>query len=458
MLKLLPISRPSRLLILFCTALFPLSTWVAGSVQPDVLSFALIMSSLWAVLRITESTFTQLTKYLLLGLSLGALLATKPHLFAIVLCAVLARLAPLWFPLTSRWQSGILALLALAVPSFAAYAIFEPPLQVPAALKFCGASTLDVFQTVRATHTEFSAFKNAVSSVFDSSFFFGTAMKTFWLGFGSGYHVNLISYGGPAIDDLVIAAIVSLTLLVFTLVIARLIAVLARLALLYRAGRRVTFWRLLTGNVLVTTFFLYCLELLAVEFIGGPSLQGRYWWPLLPAIWYLAFVFAPQSLPRTWRAPMVGLLSSLILAFSAVTAVLAYPHVVSRYYVPARTNPVEEVLGGFDPISVPAPPSQSYSVTGVAVDYRDFAPPLSVSVLVDGRWRIPAEQYDRFRFACSYSHLAILRSGFRTQIPVSRIGSGPHEFEVLMRVPWSREELRVGDARPVTHSMTPAAR
>ena len=78
------------LLLTAVVAFFPLTTFVASSVQPDNLALLLVLLCWYFTLRLRRTDVNISRSYLLLGIALGALLVTKYHIFLVTACAVFA--------------------------------------------------------------------------------------------------------------------------------------------------------------------------------------------------------------------------------------------------------------------------------------------------------------------------------------------------------------------------------
>jgi hypothetical protein len=426
------------------TGLFPMTSMMASSVQSDNLSFTLVMLVLVAALEVRAKPHHR--KWLgVLGLALGALLVTKVHYFAIVAFAVGAML--LTQRLDSRDRRGWPVELALlAVPSL----VLESVQQwlwwgSPALISTAQLGDVPSYRTALAGGPQAIAgyIVNTVSFTFlDHTF--GREFGSFWGVFGwVDTPLVLGSQGLTAVVWLLIAGI-SMLLLACTLVrLGRVGSSLVRLA---RRGRPRLALRMAFSNPVAVSYFLLALFLFTVE--GYPGVQGRYYLPLLPGVFWVALKYAPRALPGKFGPALFRIQVVGLIAYTVAGSAFAFPTLAARYYangrdlVPiTRTNLVDVSTPGRYSITrlrlpeatlgVGSLPKGRVGVTGWAVDDQASAPARTVFIDIDGRPFQEAVYGDDSPAAVSalgsdrYS-----RCGFDAILDTTVLSVGPHQLTV----------------------------
>jgi hypothetical protein len=233
-----------------------------------------------------------------------------------------------------------------------------------------------------------------------------------------------------------------LTLLVACLFIVRLVQVSLRLARVGRMRSWGSALRVATSNVLVNAYLCYFAILLGYEVsVGGYiPVQGRYWLPFVSAVWLIAVVLAPRALPARYGRPFGTIVLASILGFNVLASAYTFPSIHDRFYTPApAVAPDREVLA--DVSSAVA--DGVVNVRGMAVDLRDASPVDRIVVRLDDRLDFPAQSTARPDVLCDMEQ-TLLRTGFETSVPASRLRAGRHDVAVLVQTPWSPRLIDTG--------------
>lgn len=437
-LRELALSARTALAILACTALLPLTAWMAGSIQPDDLVCALVAPIVYLALRLRRRPDD--TKSLAaLGLLLAALIATKQHYFLalyVPIAAMLAARTPLCWSTALRWPAW------LTIPSLLAFAATEPMLRdAPGGSGVCrGGSLLAAASSLGPAHLA-GFFVRGLRNTIDGSFFLGSGLDSFWLAY-TAYRNTRLVLGSPAFSWAVTELIAILTGIVCALFVARVIRAAARLVAVGRRRSWRTAARVATSNVLVNAYLCYLAILCGFEMtVGGYiPIQGRYFLPFAPAVWLIAVTIAPRALPRRLGRAFARVLLALILGFDVAASAFTFPSLHDRFYVASRpVPPAAELLANVSA----APLDGRWEVRGAAVDLRDATPVLRVVVRLDDRVELTTRSMPRPDILCDMEQ-TLLQSGFETSVPASQLRAGRHTLAVLVRTPWSARLIDSG--------------
>jgi hypothetical protein len=438
-LRELALGTRMALAILGCTALLPLTAWMAGYVQPDNLVCALVAPALYVALRLRrrpDDTVLLAT----LGLLLAALMATKQQYFLAVfipIAAMLAARAPLRLSAaTLRWSA------LLTVPPVLAFAATEPMLRdTPGGGGVCRlGSHLAAAETLGIEHVgRFLA--HGIQNTIDGSFLGTSGLDSFWLAYTAYRNTELV-LGNPTLTTVAIVAIAALTAVVAALFLARVVLIVPRLVAVGRTRGWRSVARIATSNVFVNAYLCYFIILSGFEMsIGGYiPVQGRYFLPFVSAVWLIAVVIAPRALPRRFGRAFGGVLLTLILSFDLVACAFTFPSLHDRFYVPSRAVPPQREL--LADVSV-AERAGLWDVRGAAVDLRDADPAQLVVVRLDDRIDLATRSVPRPDMLCNMEQ-TLLQTGFDATIPPSQLRAGRHEVAVFVKTPWSARLLDTG--------------
>jgi 4-amino-4-deoxy-L-arabinose transferase-like glycosyltransferase len=358
------LGRKRALLLTALVGFFPLTTFVSSYVQPDNLSFTMVMLSCYLagqVKRHPDST----GRLALLGLALGVLSVTKFQFYASLLPGVLGLIVAEklvghgkrigWPRLLAIFFAPALAVLAvqawvvagshsslmiLSNPSTAHSELSEAAARGEGALHF-------ILQGIPLAFSNF--YLNTEDNLTSSTF------QSFWGRFGwLDTPLIILTPWKTLIIRNVIAV---LNVVVFGLAITRIVQITRRLVIVARRGRWrralvVAFSNPLINGYFVFTPMLFCLFLL-VRMSYAP--QGRNWLPYLPAIFLVATWYAPRALPeRVMPKCFSRLITAALILYCIAGSYYAIPSVKNRYY----GNPKKPILSSLVP-SKPALPTPS---------------------------------------------------------------------------------------------------
>ena len=426
-------------LLFACTALLPMTAWMAGYVQPDDLVCALVAPILYLALRLRRNPGD--ARILgALGLLLAALMATKQQYFLAVYLPIVALLAAR-IPFAG-WALALRAFAFVTLPAFAAFAVTEPMLRAaPGGGGVCRYAN-PLGTAAHAGPAALAAFfAHGISTTVTGAFFVGSGLESFWIAYGA-YRNDAIVLGTPAATTLALALFPAVSPLFVILFLARVVRVAPRLLAVARRRSWRSAARVATSNVLVNGYLCYFAILCGFEMsIGGHvPVQGRYWLPFASAVWVMTVVIAPRALPhRFGRAVSTSVLAS-ILAFDVLATAFTFPSLHARFYAPVARH---------------APDSETYAdvaasardgdvlLRGRAIDLRDASPVERVVLRIDATLDVPAHDVARPDTVCDME-TTLLQTGFETRLPARALRAGKHRVRVYVETPWSNRLVDTG--------------
>lgn len=424
--------------------LFPMSSMMASSVQSDNLSFMLVTLSLLAGLELRLRPHHR-GWMAVLGMALGALLVTKVHYFAIVVFAVLAML------ITQRldrrdsrgWalDSGLLALPSAVLEAVQVWTQWgAPPLIAAGQL----GELPNYRQALAGGPQAIASYAWHISTFNFLDNTFGREFGSFWGVFGWVDTPLVLGSSAVTVAVWLLIAGMSIGLLGCTLI--RLCQVLYRLARLTRRGRWRRALRIAFSNPVAIAYFLLAGFLFTVE--GYPGVQGRYYFPLLPAVFWVAIKYAPRALPGKFGPALFRMQVVGLVAYTIVGAVFAFPTISARYYAHGR-DLVPVSRDALVPISTPgryevtrvrlpeatlgvgALPTGRVAVVGWAVDPGAPAPARTVFIDIDG---VPFQEAvygdDSPAAVSALGSERFARCGFDAILDTTRLSPGQHQLTV----------------------------
>ncbi|MGZ7081175.1 MAG: DUF2142 domain-containing protein, partial [Thermoanaerobaculia bacterium] len=321
------------LALIVIAGLFPYTAFIASYVQPDNLSFALVVITCYASLVAREAIRRgrPYAALFLAGLSLACLLVTKYHFFLCVAIAVFPMLLVEIMLRPSFERRWIRAAALLIVPSLIA-----------------GAMQLAVHQGARATWFQrvTQARRTAViqslgypryigtrlAGAIQNYFLGGPSFRGFWGIFG-WYDTPLIREDAPwspHIRWMLLAGSATVLLLI----LVRCIQTIAKLARISRR-RMLIAARTALSNPLANSYFAFVLFMLFVYvwLDNFFHVQARNWFPYTVIIFWLAVQYAPRALPAGRARRLFSLAILVVLAvYSIAGALYAIPVLRARYY------------------------------------------------------------------------------------------------------------------------------
>ena len=443
-LRRLGCRRTLALMLTGVVGLFPMSTMLSASVQSDSLSFTLATLALLAALELRRRSH-DLRWMAVLGLALGLLLVTKVHFFAIVGAAALAMLVTQRIDMrdSRRWPTEALLLVA---PSIALEAVQvwtqwgSPPLITPGQL-----GNVSDFRSALAGGLGASV--QYVAGLVGFTFLdhtFGREFGSFWGAFGWVDTPLVLGSSSVTVIVWLLIAGMSIGLLACTLI--RLGQVGYRLLRVARRGRASRALRIAFSNPVAISYFLLGVFLLSVE--GYPGIQGRYYFPLLPGVFWVALKYAPRALPGKFGPALFRMQATGLVLYTVAGAIFAIPTLTARYYAHGRDLvPVaRDVLAGdvrpgrYEVTQLRLPEAtlgvgrlqpDRVAVIGWAIDEPAASPAKTVFVDVDGQPFQQAVYGDDSPLAVSaLRSTRYERCGFDAILDTTRLTTGPHVLAV----------------------------
>jgi len=424
--------------------LFPMTSMMASSVQSDNLSFTLVTLALLAALELRARPHHRWWTAIL-GLALGALLVTKLHYFAIVAVAIVAMLVTQRIDQKDargwRLEIALLVLPAIVLESVQVWTQWgAPPLISPSQLG-------DVADIKAALAGGPGAIAAYVAHIVTFTFLdntFGREFGSFWGAFG--WVDTPLVLGSPAVTAAVWLLFAGMSIGLLACTLARLGQVAYRLVRVARLGRPRRALRIAFSNPLAISYFLLAAFLFTVE--GYPGVQGRYYFPLLPAVFWVALKYAPRALPGKFGPALFRMQVAGLVAYTIAGAFFAFPTLASRYYahgrelVPVARETLQPVQaeGRYAITRVRLPeatlgvgglPTGRVGVVGWAIDDQVPAPAKTVFIEVDGvafQQAVYGDDSPAAVAALGSSKFALC--GFDAILDTTRLTPGPHRLTV----------------------------
>ncbi len=436
--RLVRFSRLQTVLALICVGWFPLASWVAGYVQPDNLSFALVTVSLWLGLRWQKRG--RLSDAVALSASLGLLFFTKQHYGLCCWLGVLLLAAPrlLTGGVRNAFATGTVLVFVPALCFKASFfATYSP------GLTYAASSFSKVGATLSIDHLRVlcAGFGDGI----DSAFLGGDSFTDYWSRFGERGETLFPG----AFGSVVRAAIAVAMLVLFTLVAANQLRIVRRIARVVRCRSVLAGLRLATGSLFWNVYVLTALVLI-YAFVQSNELiwlEGRYWLPLIVPMIVLSAGFANGFSARLRPALRCGFLGPLA-AFSILASANGIAAIDRAYYrapshalgydpvasvVDIRRSGIREAIGG----TVPLRRGDDLDVHGYAVDpFTGFAARTVFARVDGGAARRPATVGLSCSFVAeAYSDDRLVNSCFVLHVRRSDFEPGLHRLRLYVADP-----------------------
>ncbi len=307
------------LMLTAIVAFFPLSIFVSASVQPDNLTFLLVLLCWLFALRLRRVQTTRL--HLLLGLVLGALLVTKYHIFLLTAFAVLSTV--LSEQLYRRRSVSVIArhLALLILPSVA---LFMVQLWV-----VWGGEQITGGNLHSASVGIIRGIRNAIYDYYRG----GPPWVSWWGTFG-WMDAPLVIWS-PAFQARVTQSLLVLTSIMLLLILFRCIQLGGSLANLALRGRSLLALRLLFSNPLVINHLLFSVFMVLLYALTDNAFaaQGRHWFPYTLSGFFITTHFATSALTyRKARRILTWVLLASLLIYCAAGAYFSLKTITTRYY------------------------------------------------------------------------------------------------------------------------------
>ena len=424
--------------------LFPMTTMLSSSVQSDSLSFTLSTLALLAALEVRRRSH-DMRWLTVLGLALGLLLVTKVHYFAIVAIAAGAMLVTqrLHEKDARRWplEAAVLVIPAIVLESIQVWTQWgSPPLIAAAQL----GDIPDYRSALAGGIPGIAGYISRITSFTFLDHTFGREFTSFWGAFGWVDTPLVLGTPGVTVAAWFLIAGISIALLACTLV--RLAQVTYRLARVARRGRFRCAVRMAFSNPVAISFFLLAAFLFSVE--GYPGIQGRYYFPLLPAVFWVALKYAPRSLPGKFGPALFRMQAVGLVAYTIAGAIFAFPTLAARYYAHGRelvpvareTLTADSHAGRYVVTRLRLPeatlgvgrlPANRIAVVGWAIDDMAEAPARTVFIDVDGAaFQQAVYGDDSPQAVATLGNSSYDRCGFDAVLDTTHLSLGAHQLTV----------------------------
>jgi 4-amino-4-deoxy-L-arabinose transferase-like glycosyltransferase len=415
--------------------LLPLTSWVSGYIQPDVLTTLLLTASIAASLRWKEQSHAA-TAAIGLSVSLVLLAFVKEHyaiaaIAATLLAALCSRdairrpwvIAATFLPPLCALYAGthVSPVGAIAPPNLGVYSV-------------TGTTSL---QRVSDFAT-FALF--GLRDVFGG----GDAFNDYWLRFG--YHPGG-SIFPRAFNPVVHGVLVAASLTTFALFITSRRFVLGRLLKIARSRSLLLAIRLFAGDAVVNVYTFVTSILLAVYAFsnGFVWLEGRYWLPVIvPTLAIVTLRNVRLFKPAIRRRLSLGFASTWA-AYALIGAPLGIAAIQRSFYSdekPSTHEAFSQILrvvsepactkGGVEPeLGVRA--GCVVHVTGFAIDGSRGLPATDVFLTVDG---VRAARASIGRptphLVTVYNDQELARAGFDAELQTRTLSPGRHELGITI--------------------------
>ena len=323
--------RRRAMLLLFVCAGLPLSAFVAGYVQPDDLTFTLVMATLYAAARLRRHP-VEVASYVAFALGVAATVAVKQH---VALAIALAALPLVWVRLATvigdrrRVAAAIVAMLVPTVLMVAATTYVSSGGIAPSYYKH-NFLTRDLANAPAGVISALSEYFNYPTGITSTSYWgvYG------WLDAPMNLEPPLVA----AIVHVGLRVGTWLVLLAVMTLVVRNVLRLIRVARQRGAASAV---RVGSGDLLINAYLVFSLIMIVLFALSGNvfGAQGRNWFPFVGAAIATAFVYAPKVLPRgVPRRIASGSVVAFLLVYIGFGGWSAVRTVEDRYYTPVAAG------------------------------------------------------------------------------------------------------------------------
>ena len=326
-LRELRLGKARSLTLAAIVAFFPLTTFVSSSVQPDNLTMFLVLLCFYLVLTCRRGESNDLRTRVVLGLTLGALLVTKYHIFLFTALAVFGTVTSEHFFRRRAVIALVRTIVILIIPSIVLFAV---QLWI-----VWGGGQIAGGNLHSADSGLFAGIRNALWDYYRG----GPAWLSWWGTFG--WMDALLVIWSPGFQALVWRLLALLTLLVLVLVFFRLAQVVRRSIRLAARGRWRMVLRIACSNPLLNSYFLFSVFMVFLYALSDNSFfaQGRHWFPFTLPGFLMALHYAPRVLtPLRMRRVVSTLLIFGLLIYCGVGEYYSLKTIRHRYYAAVTSN------------------------------------------------------------------------------------------------------------------------
>lgn len=446
----LGLERWTSVALIAAIGILPITSFVASSVQPDNLSYALVSAALFLMTELRRAG-PSLLRVAILGIVLGLLAITKYQFF---LCAFLPALFLLSVLMQERRQSVVQRFKFAAVfIAPAALLLFAQVFFVmragghvqPGDLTGSGATGLQAAMALGPFATLWQAIE-LTNRAFLDCFVSGICSATFWQ--PGGWADTAVYIFSSAVETGIRAAISVITIVVASILVFFTAKRVLRLAAAAAHRHAVLAERVAAGDPVFNSYFCFIAFMFAFYVLteNAAGASGRHWYPFNFAA-FLCFVwYAPRALSRRARTASL-VLTCVLLAYAAVACGFALHDLKQRYYgpetatyvvarplpgsvLPGSANgalwPIEEIsywANAAAPIFA-YPLGMRLRVTGAAVPVGGVS---QAAVMLDGETPLPVLSGLYLTGIAEATHsTANGYSGFSADISTSWLREGPH--------------------------------
>ena len=424
--------------------LFPMTSMLSSSVQSDSLSFTLSTLALVAALEVRRRPH-DLRWTAVLGLALGFLLVTKVHYFAIVAAAVGAMIVTQRIHARDAraWprEAALLIVPAVVLEMIQVWTQWgSPPLIAAAQL----GDIPDYRSALASGPAGIAAYAGKIISFTFLDHTFGREFSSFWGAFG--WVDTPLVLGSPAITVAVWFLIAGMSILLLACTLIRIGQVAYRLVRVARRGQVRRALSMAFSNPVAISYFFLAGFLFSVE--GYPGIQGRYYFPLLPAVFWVALKYAPRALPGKFGPALFRMQAAGLVAYTVAGAIFAFPTLTARFYAHGRnlvpvareTLAADRQPGHYEVTRLRLPEAtlgvgrlqpDRVAVVGWAIDDLTASPAKTVFIDVDGKPFMQAVYGDDSPLAvATLGSARFANCGFDAILDTTRLTAGPHLLNV----------------------------
>jgi hypothetical protein len=328
-----------------CIGLFPLTTMIASSIQPDNLGFTLVSLVFYLSVKARQSADGRRPVFAL-GLALGALFVTKQHFFAAAAASAVGMLIAVGFRQRfGQWQWFRMTF-ALATPTAVLGAIYYWTVR---GLDYHPLRTSALLHGAHGVQKLLLLVEELRKALLD--YFAGVTHDSFWGQFG--WMDTFLVIRGAHTMALIRLVLQIVTWLVIGLTVIRMEQVGSRLWVVARRRAIGAAGRLVLGDVLLNSYLLFTV-LMVILYVRTDNFfraQGRNWLPFLLPIFMMGLVYGPRALylPAARRLLRGGMAAGL-LAFVVAGAYSAPGNIQARFYAPDANAPMQALPLAVEPI------------------------------------------------------------------------------------------------------------
>jgi len=328
----LRLSKARALALTFIVAFFPLTTFVSSSIQPDNLSFLVMLICIYLSLLIRKSP-SHHWLLALLGMALGILLVTKYHFYVFTFVSVLGAIAGEYIFKRRSRRAMLRGLSTLLLPSVLFFAV---------QLWVIWGESITGRTLHHSTTAPTEGIKNAVADYYGG----GAPFVSWWGRFG--WMDTPLTIRSMDVQRRITLLLLILTMVILALTLFRLEQVITRLILLVRRRRWRWAARIAFSNPLINSHFLFTIFMILLYALTDNSFiaQGRNWFPYILSSFLITTQYAPRALThRRTQASFSALIVLGLALYCGIGSYYSIQMIKERYYDTHPTT-MGSVFGG----------------------------------------------------------------------------------------------------------------